>query len=198
MADSEEGRLLARAQRGDLLAFESLVQMHQQRVFAHCYRLVNNTAEAEDLCSETFVRAYQHLAALRADPSIIHWLLRVAQNLAISQMRKRTLRPTVELADIEEQPSDMPLPEELVVERGRREVVKQCLAQLSPKERTAVLMFYLEDRPLDEIARVLGCGLAGAKSRVHRARHRLTALVMAVLGENNTPPIEERGSYRDA
>ena len=55
---------------------------------------------------------------------------------------------------------------------------------LAPKERIAVLMFYLEERPLTEIARVLGCGMAGAKSRVHRARHRLRALVMAELGED--------------
>ena len=197
MADSEEGRLLARAQRGDLLAFESLVQLHQQRVYGHCYRLLNNSVEAEDLCSETFLRAYQHLGTLRADPSIVHWLLRVAQNLAISQMRKRGMRPTVDLDEIGEQPATTPLPDELVVAENRREVVRQCLANLPPKERAAVLMFYLEERPLEEVARVLGCGLAGAKSRVHRARHRLKALVMAELGEDCTLPVRE-GASEDA
>jgi len=193
VADTEEGRLLAQAQRGDQLAFASLVQLHQQRVFAHCYRLLNNSVEAEDLCSETFLRAYQHLRELRADPSIIHWLLRVAQNLAISQLRKRVMRPMIDLEDIGEYPSDQPLPEDQVVEHGRQEVVKACLSHLSLKERTAVLMFYLEERPLEEIARVLGCGVAGAKSRVHRARHRLKALVMAALGEEIPQPMVEKG-----
>lgn len=167
-----------------MVAFESLVQLHQQRVYAHCYRLVNNSAEAEDLCAETFVRAFQHLGSLHADPSIVHWLLRVANNLGISFLRKRTTRPTVELDEARELPSTTPTPEDQLMEHSRQEVVRNCLQQLQPKERTAVLMFYLEERPLDEIAKVLECGLAGAKSRVHRARHRLKALVMAELGED--------------
>lgn len=194
MFASEEGRLLDRAQRGDVYAFESLVKMHQQRVFAHCYRLLNNSAEAEDLCAETFLRAYQHLGSLRADPSIIHWLLRVANNLSISVLRKRTSRPTVELDEIHELPATTASPEEQMLANSRRDVVLRCLQELSPKERTAVLMFYLEERPLEEIAQVLGCGLAGAKSRVHRARHRLKELVMAEIGEDLILPAEEGGT----
>lgn len=193
MIDSEEGRLLIRAQRGDMLAFESLVQMHQQRVFAHCYRLVSNSAEAEDLCAETFLRAFQKLKSLRADPSIVHWLLRVANNLCISALRKRSTRPTVELDEAREVQSSAPTPEEQTVEAYRREVVRACLDRLAPKEKVAVLMFYLEDRPLEEIAKVLECGVAGAKSRVHRARHRLKAMVMAELGEDVPLGAEEEG-----
>lgn len=193
VADSEEGRLLARAQRGDVYAFEALVAMHQQRVYAHCYRLLGNSAEAEDLSAETFVRAYQHLSTLCADPSIVHWLLRVAQNLAYSALRKRATRPTVELDELGEQPSAAPSPEDCVIAMHQRDAVRRCLDKMPLKERTAVLMFYLEERPLEEIARVLGCGLAGAKSRVHRARHRLKALVAAETGESLQQPIEEEG-----
>jgi len=64
---------------------------------------------------------------------------------------------------------------------------------LAPQDRTAVLMFYLEERPLEEIARVLGCGLAGAKSRVHRARHKLRDLVMTELGEDVFLPAAKEG-----
>lgn len=193
MADSEEGRLLARAQRGDMLAFESLVQMHQQRVYAHCCRMLNNSVEAEDLTSETFLRAFQHLASLRAEPSIIYWLLRVANNLGISMIRKRTTRPEVELDEIREQPSGVATPEEQTIEQARRDMVRNCLQRLAPQDRTAVLMFYLEERPLEEIARVLGCGLAGAKSRVHRARHKLREFVMAELGDDVFLPVAEEG-----
>jgi RNA polymerase sigma-70 factor (ECF subfamily) len=193
VVDSEEGRLLARAQQGDMIAFESLVGMHQQRVFAHGYRLVGNAAEAEDLSSETFLRAFQHLGQLRADPSIVHWLLRVANNLAISVLRKRGTRPTVELDEAREYASTAPTPEDLTIDNARREVVRRCLDRLQPVERTAVLMFYLEERPLEEIAGVLGCGLAGAKSRVHRARHKLKALVMEELGEDLPLPMGREG-----
>lgn len=193
MSDSEEGRLLARAQRGDMLAFESLVQMHQQRVYAHCYRMLNNSAEAEDLASETFLRAYQHLGSLRAEPSIVFWLLRVANNLGISMLRKRCTRPEVELEEMREQASDIATPEEQTIELARRDVVRKCLQQLVPQDRTAVLMFYLEERPLEEIARMLGCGVAGAKSRVHRARHKLRELVMAELGEDVFLPATKEG-----
>jgi len=176
-----------------MLAFESLVQMHQQRVYAHCYRMLNNSAEAEDLSSETFLRAFQHLGSLRAEPSIVFWLLRVANNLGISMLRKRSTRPEVELEALQEQPSDTPTPEEQTIELARRDVVKKCLQQLAPQDRTAVLMFYLEERPLEEIAKVLGCGVAGAKSRVHRARHKLRELVMAELGEDVFLPVKKEG-----
>ncbi|HOF87611.1 MAG TPA: sigma-70 family RNA polymerase sigma factor [Armatimonadota bacterium] len=198
MANTEEGRLLTRAQRGDLVAFEELVRMHQQRVFAHSYRLVGNAAEAEDLVSETFLRAFQHLQSLRADPSIIHWLLRVANNLGISVIRKRGTQPTVELEEMGERPSETPTPEEELLRGARRDVVRACLDQLPMKERAAVLMFYLEERPLEEIAKVLGCGLAGAKSRVHRARHKLKALVMAALGDTLPLGQEKGADYEDA
>ncbi len=172
--------------------------MHQQRVYAHCYRLVGNAAEAEDLASETFLRAFQHLSSLRADPSIVHWLLRVGNNLSISVLRKRGTQPTVELEEIGERPSNEASPEEQMLARSRQEVVRACLDQLPVKERAAVLMFYLEDRPLDEIAKMLGCGLAGAKSRVHRARHKLKALVMAELGEDLPFGQEKGADYEDA
>lgn len=193
VAETEEGRLLARAQRGDTRAFEALVHLHQQRVYAHCYRMLNNAAEAEDLTAETFLRAYQHLNALRATPSIIFWLLRVANNLGVSLLRKRGTRPEVELDEVRELPSDLALPEEETLAQARRDTVRECLQQLAPPDRTAVLMFYLEERPLEEIAKVLGCGLAGAKSRVHRARHKLRELVMAALGEDVLFPVAEEG-----
>jgi len=176
-----------------MLAFESLVQMHQQRVYAHCYRMLNNSAEAEDLASETFLRAFQHLSSLRAEPSIVFWLLRVANNLGISVIRKRGTRPEVELEVLQEQASDIATPEEQTIELDRRDTVRKCLQQLAPSDRTAMLMFYLEERPLEEIARVLGCGLAGAKSRVHRARHKLRELVMAELGEDVFLPATKEG-----
>ncbi len=191
--DSEEGRLLARAKQGDLLAFESLVGMHQQRVFIHCYHLISNSAEAEDITSETFLRAYQHLPSLRAEPSIIHWLLRVANNLCISWLRKNGARPSIELDEAREIPSRTRGPEDALIQQDTEDVLRQCLRQLSPKEKTAVIMFYLEERPLEEIAKVLGCGMAGAKSRVHRARHRLRSLVDAAMGEQTPLPIGEEG-----
>jgi RNA polymerase sigma-70 factor (ECF subfamily) len=180
-----------------MVAFEQLVRMHQQRVYAHCYRLVSNVAEAEDLCSETFLRAFQHLKSLRADPSIIHWLLRVANNLGISHLRRRGSQPTVELDEIAEQASGDATPEDEAVARSRQEVVKACLGRMPEKERVAVLMFYLEERPLDEIAKVLGCGLAGAKSRVHRARHKLRALVLSELGEDLPLGREEGADHEE-
>ncbi len=193
MIDSSESRLLARAQRGEQVAFEELVKMHQQRVYAHCYRLVNNSAEAEDLSAETFMRAYEHLKDLRAEPSIVYWLLRVANNLAISLLRKRSTRPTVELDEAREVPGTKPTPEDEVIMRSRQEVVRRCMERLTLPERTAVLMFYLEERSLDEIADVLGCGLAGAKSRIHRARHRLRAMVELELGDGWTVPLGKEG-----
>lgn len=184
VSDSEEGRLLLRAQRGDMLAFESLVQMHQQRVYSHCYRQLTNNAEAEDICAETFLRAFQHLSSLRAEPSIIFWLLRVANNLVISFLRKRGNRPTVELDEARETASNQATPEEEMIMHSRQEVVRRCLDEMPAQDRCAVLMFYLEERPLEEIAAVLNVGVAGAKSRVHRARIKLRELVVAEMGED--------------
>lgn len=184
VSDSEEGRLLARAQRGDMLAFEALVQMHQQRVYSNCYRQLSNVAEAEDITAETFLRAFQHLSSLRAEPSIIYWLLRVANNLIISFLRKHGNRPTLELDEARETASSQASPEEEMLMHSRQEVVRRCLNELPPLDRSAVLMFYLEERSLEEIAAVLNVGVAGAKSRVHRARIKLRELVISELGED--------------
>ena len=97
------------------------------------YRLLGNCAEAKDLCAETLLRAFQHLDALRADPSIIHWLLRVASNLGISLLRHRTSRPVVELDEARELPTDALTPKERVLESSRQEVVRRCLDRWPPK-----------------------------------------------------------------
>ena len=90
---SDESDLVRAAQGGDERSFAEIVRRYQRSVYRVAYALVRNTADADDLAQETFVRAYRALDRFRADEPLYPWLSRIAVNLAYSLFRQRRRRP---------------------------------------------------------------------------------------------------------
>src|SRR5688572_20902958 len=87
-APGDEGQLLAAARRGDLCAFELLYRRNVKRLHALCWRLcAADTAAAEELVQEVFVRAWAHLSGFRGDCTFAAWLRRVAVHLFLDERR---------------------------------------------------------------------------------------------------------------
>ena len=90
MADpaSSIGMLVARAQRSDTRAFESLYRMHVDKIYGLCFRMTGNAAEAEDCTQEAFIQAWTKLDKFRGDSAFGTWMHRVAVNAVLGRMRK--------------------------------------------------------------------------------------------------------------
>ncbi len=174
---------MLRAQRGDLDAFRTLIEMFQDRVFRvvisvlHCDR-----ATAEDMCQEVFLRVHKGLPTFDGQARFGTWLHTIAMNVAISEYRRRKAlkrnRHTLSL--------DAPLngTDDLFLEPSGREIdpvdradqsefvgrVRQCLGRLPEEFRTAVVLRDMEGMSYEEVGEILGVPPGTVRSRIHRGR----------------------------
>jgi RNA polymerase sigma-70 factor (ECF subfamily) len=170
-------QLACRARRGDEAAFAALVKDHESAIFNLCYRLLGDSAEAEDAAQETFVRAYHHLREYDRNRSFKTWLFAIASHYCIDRLRRRRyLALSLEADPPLQHPAlhePAPGPEECALLHERSELVQDLLDQLAPKDRTVVVLRYWHNLPYSEIARMMGVTLSAVKSRLHRARVEL-------------------------
>lgn len=128
--------------------------------------VVGDLGTAEELAQEAFVRLHRHWSRVCRFDNPEAWVRRVALNRAFSWRRREARRPALELA------ATRP-PHTLVDRTEERLDVLRAVRALPPRERALVALYHLEDRPLDEVAAVLGLSPGAAKVALHRARRRL-------------------------
>jgi len=177
-----EASLLARAQAGDVAAFERLSGAYADRLFMLLLRLLGDRAEAEDVAQEVMLRAWQGITRFRGQSSYFTWLYRIAVNEANRALEKRARRPAgVTLGADELQLPAPAAPEEepsrQVETNELRRALSQALAGLPPPLRTAIVLRDVEGLSTQEAAEIAGVSQAAFKSRLHQARLRVRAAV---------------------
>ena len=147
-------------------AFELLVDRYQQKVFRLAYSIMGDSASAEDVTQDAFVKMWQILPEYdgRASPST--WLYTIARNTALSALRAATRRRTAPLACSHEVPAPS-------VDTVAHLETKQLVGRLPEAEQEVVRLFYLQDRNVDEVAQMLDMPIGTVKSHLHRARRKL-------------------------
>jgi RNA polymerase sigma-70 factor (ECF subfamily) len=165
------------ALQGDQDAFAEIVYAYQDAVYNLCYRILSDSAEAEDAAQEAFLRAYLNLQ--RYDPSrpFKTWLLTIASNHCIDRLRRRRLQ----WLSLDDEPmpshpalhSDDPEPEQAMLTSERSQAIQELLNHLSPEYRAAVVLRYWYDYSYAEIADILDTTESAVKSRLFRARQAL-------------------------
>jgi RNA polymerase sigma-70 factor, ECF subfamily len=151
-----------------MLTFHELYERHAQDVYRFAYWMSGDAAEAEDITSETFVRAWMAKTPVRTE-TVKAYLFAIARNLHREQYR-RTKRET----DLSVSERDMsPAPDQLVEDRIALEEAQAGMQALSEVDRAALIMHVLYEMPYEEIARALSLTAVAARVKVHRARLRL-------------------------
>src|SRR5262247_1027451 len=92
----DDRELLARAQAGDMSAFESLVGRHEDKVYGLALRMTRSEADAAEITQDTFLSAYQHLQEFRGEAAFGSWVHRIAANHSLMRLRHRKVRDAVE------------------------------------------------------------------------------------------------------
>jgi RNA polymerase sigma-70 factor, ECF subfamily len=172
----EQLRLLARAQGGDVRAFEDIAGQHVDRLLAIVLRLVGDHGEAEDVMQDALLRAWRGIGGFRRGSELFTWLYRIAVNEANRSLEKRKRRPeTVHLIDEHLAASASPLDgPATTVERGElRAALEVAVRELPRAYRTAVVLRDIEGLSNREAADIAGIGEAAFKSRLHQARLKI-------------------------
>ena len=163
------------AQAGDDHAFSELVGAFQVPVYNLCYRMLEDSGEAEDAAQETFIKVYRNMKRYDPDRKFVTWVLSIASNHCIDRLRKRrltflSLDKTPEIWEGSDPESG---PESTFEDRELQADVQEMLGTLNAPDRAAILLRYWYDYSYEEIADTLTLSVSAVKSRLHRARRDL-------------------------
>lgn len=158
--------------------FDDLFNKHSTEIYRHCYRIVHNKEDAEELCSEAFVKAYFHRSQF--DPqkgNFRNWIFTIATHLAFdffNSVAQKRQKQTDSLDDSISYASDRPQPDKYFEHQQLLKFIDECLERLSDKDRHAVSLRHLHDFTLQEIANNLGMSSPNsAKSRIKAGEKKL-------------------------
>jgi RNA polymerase sigma factor (sigma-70 family) len=173
----DDAELVERAQRGDVDAYEQLVQRYQALAHRVAFLVTRDALEAEDAAQEAFVKAYLALDRFRRGASFKPWLLKIVTNEARNRRRSSGRRSGLVLRAAEERPSGdaAPSPEVVALDLEAKHTLLTALEGLSEMDRLVVMYRYFLDLSEAEMATALGCAKGTVKSRLSRALTRLRA-----------------------
>jgi RNA polymerase sigma-70 factor (ECF subfamily) len=175
--------IMLRAKAGDQSAFDYLVQKYRRPMVSFMYRMARNTAAAEDLAQEVFLRVYRSRASYEASAKFTTWLYRIATNLAVNHARDtRHERPEVQVS-LDEPDEDtgttLELPdghltaEQVMVRRERMTAIRSKVEALPEQQKLAVIMHKYQQMDYKQIADVLKKSESATKSLLFRAYETL-------------------------
>ena len=197
------------ARRGELGAYNALVETFQRQVFNVCYRTLGNSEDAADVTQETFLNAFRSLKTFNGSAAGLRgWLLRIAVNACYDQLRRRQRRPTDSLdalvpvdaehaaPSVAERLADpAPDPEQRSLSAESARVIQQAIVGLPPDQRMTVILCDVQGMSYEEAAQIMSVELGTVKSRLSRARAQLRA-ILAEKGElpGRSARLQERNS----
>ncbi len=177
--------VVALAQRGREDAYRELVRRYERPVFSLVFRMVRDTATAEDLAQDAFIKVLGNLDKYRSEFKFSSWLFKIANNVAIDHLRRRQL-DTISMdgsphaqtaADMEATSFDVgsedKSPLEALESKELGSSIERAIAALRPEYRSCIMLRHVEGRSYEEIAATLDLPLGTVKTYIHRARHQL-------------------------
>ncbi len=178
-------------QLGSGIDFERAYQMYSRRVYAKCLHMVGNEAEAEDLTQEVFLQLFRKLDSFRGESAFSTWLYRVAVNVVLMHLRRKSLITTSleEVTELKEGIFSLQqvlgAPDRALTTAIDRLNLERVFSQMPAGYRRVFLMHYVEGHEHREIARLLGLSIGTSKSQLFKARVWLRQLLRG--GESKQP-----------
>lgn len=174
----EEAHIIKEILNGKTEQYEYFLDRYGQQVFVLVDRIVSCQEDAEELTQDVFLKAFQQLSSFKAESSFSTWIYRIATNIAISAVRKKRndvlrLDDSV-FANLSDTQVDAALEDE---SEEQMERLQQAMNQLEADERALITLYYLEEKPLAEVAFILGMTEGNAKVKLHRIRKKLYVLI---------------------
>ena len=170
----EEGHIIKEILSGKTEHYEYFLDCYGQQVFVLVDRIVSCQEEAEELTQDVFIKAFQQLSSFKAESSFSTWIYRIATNTALSAIRKRK-NEVIRLDDsVFANLSDTQVDEALEDDSEEQlQRLQRAMEQLEADERALITLYYMEEKPLAEVAFIMRLTEANVKVKLHRIRKKL-------------------------
>ena len=186
----EEAELVKRARKGDLGAYDQLVQRYQERVYATIYHMTSNHEDANDLAQEAFIKGFQALKSFKGGSSFYTWVYRIAVNKTINFLKQRKNRTQMSLNDLDFNAEHDPDLVALISDKTPRreaglaelqEKLNEAMQKLSEPHRLVVTLHDVQGLSHEEIAKIMDCNIGTVRSRLFYARQQLQGFLSDYL-----------------
>ena len=168
--------LLEEARKGNEKAFASLMNRYRDSVYYMLLKMVNNASDADDLTLEAFGKAFRNLDSYTPKFAFSTWLFKIATNNCVDFIRKKQVSPApFDLQEGSENmtiniQSDLPDPEESLINREKIEALKVIVRQLKPRYRSLIELRYYKEYSYEEISAELHLPVGTVKAQLNRAK----------------------------
>ena len=170
---------MRRVAKGDMKAFEQLVEAHQARVVGTVAKMLGDASDAEDIAQQVFIRVWKSAGRYQPTAQFTTWLFKITRNLVFNELRRRKRHPAQAL-DHEEaehhfQAADTSSlsPDASLLDAEMQEAIQTAIDSLPETQRMAIVLRRYEDMPYEEIGAVLKLSVPAVKSVLFRARAEL-------------------------
>jgi RNA polymerase sigma-70 factor (ECF subfamily) len=172
--------LVEMARNGSEKAFSSLLNRYRDSIYFMLLKMVNNASDAEDLTIEAFGKAFRNLDSFTPEFAFSTWLFKIATNNCIDFIRKKQVSPTT-IDQLQDDlgsltlniQSDLPDPEEILINDQKIAVLRGIVNQLKPRYRKLIELRYYKEYSYEEIATELGLPVGTVKAQLFRAKSLL-------------------------
>ena len=171
--------LVRRYKTGDESAFTEIYTRSKQMVYVTCFGILNNEQDAEDAMQETYITAYSKIDTLSDENAFIHWLKTIAANKARDKFKTRKNLSSIDdiipdETDIEGDDNLENLPDALVLEKDKRDTFYRIMrSELSDDQFQTILLYYYDELPVSDIAKIMDCPDNTIKTKLRLARVKI-------------------------
>jgi RNA polymerase sigma-70 factor, ECF subfamily len=164
---------VSQARAGDAAAWDTLFRRYQLPLYVYVFELAHDEQASLDIVQETFINAARHLDTLREDRKFGSWLFGIAHQKCIQRWRKQAREEMLRDDFAGAQAEFDAAPDDLLIREEREAEFMNLLNQLPPPQRSVLLLHFVEDFSLEEIAGITRVSVGTVKSRLHYAKKSL-------------------------
>ncbi len=177
VVEQHEQLAVQQARAGDLVAWDVLFRRFQMPLYVYVFELVHHEQASLDIVQETFINAARHIHTLRDDAKFGGWLFGIAHQKCVQRWRKQRREEDVLEVVSADPPEFEPSPEELFIKEEQGEAFMGLLKQLPPPQRSVLLLYFVEEFSVEQIAEITGIAPGTVKSRLHYGKKALGKLL---------------------
>lgn len=186
---TDEKKLIKKAQKGDVKAFEKIVEDYQSVVYSVAYRYAENSQDAADMAQEVFIKMFKNINSFQDKSKLSTWIYRVATNMCLDMVKKESRNLIAYSFDEGYEDKDGSTlyngiaddalqPDEILEKAEIRDAVNLAISKLSDKYKTVIILRDIEGLHYDEIAEIVDCSVGTVKSRISRGRKNLRKILL--------------------